>query len=216
MGAKGIKCDGDIEISGGVITVKATNHEGIETKGTLTITGGETYSQSGDDAINSASNMTITGGYVCAYSTGNDGLDANGNLYIQGGLVYAIGKSSPEMAIDANTEGGYKLYVQGGTIIAIGSLENGALLSQTCYKASTWSKNAWYSITVGDNTYAFKTPSSGGSGLIVSGSEQPSVKSGVTAEGGTSRFNGMFLEGATIDGGSNVSLSQYSGGGGWW
>ena len=215
VGAKGIKFDGNIEVSGGVITVIASKHEGIETKGTLTISGGEVYSQSSDDAINSASTMTITGGYVCAYSTGNDGLDANGNLYLQGGVVYAIGKSSPEMAIDANTEGGYKLYVQGGTIIAIGPLENGAQLSQNCYRASSWSRNAWYSITVGNDTYAFRTPPSGGSGLIVSGSEQPSVKSGVSTEGGTSRFNGMFLEGATISGGTNVTLSSYSGGGGW-
>lgn len=216
VGAKGIKFDGNIEISGGTITVKASKHEGIETKGTLTITGGEVYSQSSDDAINSASTMTISGGYVCAYSTGNDGLDANGNLYLRGGVIYAIGKSSPEMAIDANTEDGYKLYVEGGTIIAIGPLENGAQLTQSCYKASSWSKNAWYSITVGDDTYAFKTPASGGSGLIVSGAEQPTVKNGVTAEGGTSRFNGMFLEGAEISGGNNVNLSAYSGGGGGW
>ena len=133
VGAKGIKTDGNMTISGGVITVTASKHEGIETKGTLTITGGEVYSKSSDDAINSASDMTISGGYVCAYSTGNDGLDANGNLYIQGGVVYAIGKTSPEMAIDANTEGGKKLYIQGGTIIALGNLEGGAQLTQACY-----------------------------------------------------------------------------------
>lgn len=216
VGAKGIKFDGNIVVSGGVITVTASKHEGIETKGTLTVTGGEVYSQSSDDAINSASDMTISGGYVCAYSTGNDGLDANGNLYLQGGVVYAIGSSSPEMAIDANTEGGKKLYVQGGTIIAIGGLENGSQLTQSCYRSSSWTRNAWYSITVGDVTYAFKTPSSGGSGLIVSGAEQPTVKSGVSTEGGTSRLNGMLLEGATVSGGSNVSLSSYSGGGGGW
>ena len=159
--------------------------------------------------------MTISGGYVCAYSTGNDGLDANGNLYLQGGVVYAIGSSSPEMAIDANTEGGKKLYVQGGTIIAIGGLENGSQLTQSCYRSSSWTRNAWYSITVGNTTYAFKTPASGGSGLIVSGAEQPTVKSGVSTEGGTSRLNGMLLDGATVSGGNSVSLSSYSGGGGW-
>lgn len=215
VGAKGIKFDGNIEISGGTIVVKASNHEGIETKGTLTITGGDVYSQSTDDAINSASTMTISGGFVCAYSSGNDGLDANGNLYLQGGLVYAIGASGAEMAVDANTEGGYKLYVQGGTLIALGSLERGSQLTQSCYQATSWSKNAWYSITEGDNTYAFKTPSSGGSGMIVSGTSQPTVKSGVSTEGGTSRLNGMLLEGATVSGGNTVSLSSYSGGSGW-
>lgn len=216
VGAKGIKCDGNIEISGGVITVMASSHEGIETKGSLTISGGEVYSQSSDDAINSASDMTITGGTVCAYSTGNDGLDANGNCYIQGGVIYAIGKSSPEMAIDANTEGGKKLYIQGGTIIAIGSLENGAQLTQNCYQASSWTKNAWYSITMGDKTYAFKTPSSGGTKLVVSGAQQPTVKKSVTVSGGTEMCNGMLVDSPEVSGGSDVSLSNYSGGGGGW
>ena len=213
VGAKGIKVDGNIEISGGVITVKASSHEGIETKGTLTVTGGEVYSQSSDDAINSASTMTISGGVVCAYSTGNDGLDANGNCYIQGGVVYAIGKTSPEMAIDANTEGGYKLYIQGGTIIAIGNLENGAQLTQNCYQASSWTKNVWYSITVGDNTYAFKTPSSGGTKLVVSGTQQPTVKKSVTVSGGTEMCNGMLVAGPEVSGCSDVSLTNYSGSG---
>ena len=213
VGAKGIKVDGNIEISGGVITVKASSHEGIETKGTLTVTGGEVYSQSSDDAINSASTMTISGGVVCAYSTGNDALDANGNCYIQGGVVYAIGKTSPEMAIDANTEGGYKLYIQGGTIIAIGNLENGAQLTQSCYQASSWTKNVWYSITVCDNTYAFKTPSSGGTKLVVSGAQQPTVKKSVTVSGGTEMCNGMLVAGPEVSGGSNVSLTNYSGSG---
>ena len=216
VGAKGIKCDGNIEISGSaVITVKASNHEGIETKGTLTITGGEVYSQSSDDAINSASTMTISGGVICAYSTGNDGLDANGNCYIQGGVIYAIGKTQPEMAIDANTEGGYKLYVQGGTIIAIGNLENGAQLSQACYQASSWTKNVWYSMTVGDKTYAFKTPSSGGTKLIVSGAQQPTVKSNVTVNGGTEMCNSMLNDSPTVTGGNTVTLTTYTSQGGW-
>jgi hypothetical protein len=213
VAAKGIKFDGNIEIVGGKITVVASNHEGIESKGTLTVAGGEVYSQSSDDAINSAGDMTISGGYVCAYSTGNDGIDANGNIYLQGGVVYAIGKTSPEMAIDANTEGGKKLYIQGGTIIALGNLESGAQLSQACYQASSWTKNVWYSIVVGDNTYAFKTPSSGGQKLVVSGSSQPAVKSSVSVSGGTERCNAMLIEAPEVSGGNNVSLSTYTGGG---
>lgn len=217
VGAKGIKCDGNIEISGGTITVTASKHEGIETKGTLTVSGGQVYSQSSDDAINSASTMTISGGFVCAYSTGNDGLDANGNLYLKGGVVYAIGSTNPEVALDANTEGGYKLYVQSGaTLIAIGALESGAQLSQSCYQSSTWSRNTWYSMTVGDNTYAFKTPASGGSKLVVSGTEQPVLKSGVTVSGGTAICNGMLNVSPSVSGGSSVSLSNYSSGGGGW
>ena len=212
--AKAIKIDRNIYISGGSIFATAANHEAVEAKGRLEITGGTVYAQSKDDAINSAGDMVITGGYVCAYSTGNDGLDANGNLYIEGGLVYAIGSGSPEVAVDANTEGGKKLYVNGGVLFTIGGLENGSVLSQTCYSASSWSKNTWYSLTAGDVTYCFKTPSSGGSTLVVSAASKPTVYSGVTASGGTSAFNGMAILNGSATGGSAVTLSTYTGGNG--
>jgi len=213
VAAKGIKFDEAITVTGGTINVSASKHEGIESKGTLTISGGEVYSYSAaDDAINSSSDMTISGGYIYAYAPSNDGLDANGNLYIKGGVIYACGASSPELAIDVNSEENKQLYFTGGTLIAIGGLESGASLSQNCYQASSWNTGTWYALTVGSTTYAFKTPSSAGSPLVVSGSSTPSLKSGVSVSGGTSYFNDLFSIGATISGGSSVSLSSYSGG----
>lgn len=233
---KGIKAAGAITISGGKIyvTTSGRNGEGIESKSTLDITGGEVAVTAYDDAINAASHLTISGGYVYAYATNNDGIDANGNCYIKGGLIYAIGASSPEVAIDANTEGGYKLYVQGGTLVAIGGLENNASITQTCYSVgsssggggrwfapaagpggnggSSWTANTWYALAVGSTTFAFKTPSSGGTAMVVSGSTTPTLQSGVTASG-TSIFNGVGYYPATVSGGSSVSLSSYSGGG---
>lgn len=212
--AKGIKFDGNIYISDGSIEATASNHEAIESKGKIEIAGGSVYAQSRDDAVNSAGMMAIVGGQVCAYSTGNDALDANGNMYIEGGVVYAISAGGAEVALDANTEGGAQLYVNGGTLFAIGGLENGASLGQGCYQASSWSKNTWYGLTVGETTYAFKTPSSGGNGLVVSGSSEPSLLSGVSVSGGTAAFNGMAAFDASVSGGSSVSLSAYSGGSG--
>jgi hypothetical protein len=211
--AKGVKADGNITVTGGTLNVYSKNHEGLESKGTITVSGGEVYAEAGDDAINAASHLTISGGRVCGYSTGNDGLDSNGNMYIKGGLVYGICKGSPEVALDANTEGGYKLYLTGGTLIAIGGIENGSSLTQSCYQTSSWTKNNWYALTVGDETVAFKTPASGGSGIVVSGASKPSMKSGVTVSGGTSIFGGMGNVDGTISGGSTVSLSSYTGGG---
>ena len=69
-------------------------------------------------------------------------------------------------------------------------------------------------MTVGDAVVAFKTPSSGGTPLVVSGAEKPTLASGVTVSGGTSRFEGMFVEGGSVSGGSEVSLSDYTGGNG--
>ena len=210
---KGIKSDGDLIINDGKIWVRTNgyNGEGIETKSTLTINGGETASYAYDDAINSKGTMTISGGYVYAQGRNNDGLDANGNCYIKGGVVYAICSGSPEVAIDANTEGGYKLYVQGGTIVAIGGLEQGSQLSQSCYQAS-WSSNTWYALNGGSQTLAFKTPSSGGNGVVVSTSSTPTLTTGISLTGGTSLFGNLANWGGTVSDGSNVTLSAYSGG----
>ena len=206
---------GGIIISGGKISVSTSgrNAEGIESKSTMVINDGEVVVNAYDDGINAASDLTINGGLVYSRSTNNDGIDANGNVYLKGGLVYAIGASSPEMAIDANSEEQKKLYVQGGTIVAVGGLESGASLTQSCYKASSWSKNTWYALTVGSDVFAFKTPSSGGSNLIVSGASTPTLKSGVTASG-TEIFDGVGFYPAEATGGSSVSLSSYTGGGG--
>ena len=211
---KGIKVDGNLTINGGTIWVRTSgkNGEGIETKSELNITGGEVASYAYDDAINSKGNMTICGGYIYAHGQNNDGLDANGNCYIKGGLVYAICSGQPEVAIDANTEGGKKLYVTGGTIIALGGLENGSQLTQSCYQASSWSPNTWYALSVGNQTFVFQTPSRGGNGLVVSGTSQPSLLSDVNISGGTAYFGGVGVVGGTVSGGSSVSLSSYTGG----
>ena len=225
---KGIKIDGAIVISDqAVISVTTTGAggEGIESKTTIDITGGQVTINASDDAINAsynddtkslsnAGNLTISGGYVYARSTGNDGIDANGNVYIKGGVVYAIGASGAEVAIDANSEEQKKLYVQGGTLVAIGGLESGASLTQSCYSTNSWNKNTWYALTVGSDVFAFKTPSSGGSTMVVSGASQPSLKSGVTVSSGTNIFDGVGYTDVTFTGGSNVTLSSYTGGGG--
>ncbi len=208
--AKAIKFDGDLYITAGEVYATAANHEAIESKGILEISGGAVYAQSKDDAINSAGDMAILGGFVCAYSTGNDGLDANGDLYIEGGTVYTIGSGGAEVAVDANTEEGHTLYVNGGNLVALGGLERGAVLSQTCYSASNWSKNTWYSFTLSDRVFAFKTPSSAGTGMVVSGASQPAIHSGVTVSGGSKLFNGMLSVDASIFGGTAVTLSAYT------
>lgn len=119
---KGMKADGAIEINGGQITVNTTGYgaEGIESKSTLTVNDGSIFVKAYDDAINSSSHMYIKGGTVTVISTKNDGLDSNGNLYIMGGKTMALGGSSPECGIDANTEQGYKVYFTGGSLLAVG------------------------------------------------------------------------------------------------
>lgn len=208
---------GAIYINGGTITVSTSggNGEGIESKNTLDINGGEITVTAYDDAINASQDLTVSGGRVFAYAKNNDGMDSNGNMYIKGGLVYAISKSSPEVALDANTEEQKKLYVSGGTIIAIGGLESGASLTQTCYKASSFTKGAWYGLyNNGNLEVAFQVPSdnsSMGSPMVVSTSGTPTLFT-VNNVSGTSIFDGQAYvdASATKSSTTGVSLSTYT------
>ena len=213
--AKGIKFAGDLHFSGSKVYVSSKHHEAIEAKDLIIISNGEVYSYSeADDAINAGGDFTISGGLVFAHSTKNDALDANGNFYIKGGVVYAIGMGMVEMSIDANSEAGCRLYLTGGTVVALGNLEMGSSLTQSCYSALSWTHNTWYGLTIGSTTYAFKTPSSGGTPLVVSGASVPTLHSGVSVTDGTNCFNDMFYLDATVSGGTSVLLTLYTNGGG--
>ena len=111
------------------------------------------------------------------------------------------------MAVDANTEGGYKLYVQSGTLYAYPSLESGSSLTQSCYTASLSTSN-WYSFTESGTAFAFKVPSSG-TWIVSGGSSLYSV----SKSNGTNIFDGYGATDATVSSGSSVSLTFYSGGG---
>lgn len=212
---------GGIVISGGKVKVSTSgyNGEGIESKNYLNITGGEIYVNAYDDGINSAQDLTITGGYVYSHSNNNDGIDANGNVYLNGGLVYAIGARSPELAIDANSEEGKKVYINGGVVIAVGGVENGASYNQPKIQQSSVSSNTWYTVTYGDNSIAFKTPtiSTGGghggpggnsSGLVISAPSTPSLATGNNVTDGTSHFEGNCYVGGGSVGIDDVETGQ--------
>ena len=220
---------GGMVISGGKVKVSTSgyNGEGIESKNYLNISGGEIYVNAYDDGINSAQDMTITGGYVYSHSNNNDGIDANGNIYLNGGLVYAIGSRSPELGIDANSEEGKKVFINGGVIIAVGGIENGAAYNQPKIQQSSVSSNTWYTVTYGDNTVAFKTPtiSTGGgpggggpggpgggnsSGLVISAPSTPSLATGNNVTGGTSHFEGNCYVGGGSVGIDDVETEQQS------
>lgn len=214
--AKAIKCTGALTISGGEIIASSSSHEGMESKSTMTISGGYVYVSASDDAINSAGDMTVSGGYVMANSSGNDGMDANGNMYIKGGNVFAVAARQPEVALDANTEQQKQLYITGGNIVAIGGLEKGASVSNgTAYQASSYSKNTWYGLYSDSNTvaFAYKVPSNNSMGtpMVVYTTGTTSLKSGVTGSG-TSFWNGNGY--TSCSGGSSVTLSSYSSGNG--
>lgn len=215
---------GGLIISGGKVkvTTTGTNGEGIESKNTLEISGGEVYVNAYDDGINAAQDLTISGGYVYSRSTNNDGIDANGDLYLNGGLVYAIGARSPELAIDANSEEGKKVYINGGVVIAVGGIENARVINQPYIQSSSVSSNSWYTITYGDDAVAFQTPTistgggpggggpgGGSSTTFISAPTTPSLATGNNVSDGTSYFEGNCI---VADNGGAVSIEEVESG----
>ena len=185
--------------------------ECLEAKGNLTISGGQVWaSSSADDAINSQGETNITGGYVYAFSSQNDAIDTNHDLKISGGYVIAVTtKGSPEVALDANTEEGYRLYIySGATVVAYGGLERGYSASQTV-KSMSCTAGKWNAL-YGGNAYlcAFKVPS-GVSSVAVSAPSMSYGYSNVSVSGTTYANDTWAVSG--ISGGSQVSLGNYSG-----
>ena len=205
---------GKLIISGGAVTVNSSNGEGLEVKGDLTFDGGETYVTSGsDDAINCQGDLTVNKGFVYAFSSGNDAMDSNGDTKINGGYVMAIcTKGVPEVAIDANTEGGKKLYINSGaTVVAYGGLESGYSASQSVFNMSG-TAGSWNALYDGKSFIAaFKAPSNISS-FIVSAPSLSSGYKGVSVNG-ESKCGGVWAT-SGISGGTSVTLSNYTGGNG--
>ena len=205
---------GKLTISGGTVTVNSTYGEGLEVKGDLTFDGGETYVSSlSEDAINSQGELTVNNGFVYAFSSGNDAMDSNGNTKLNGGYVMAIcTKGTPEVAIDANTEEGKKLYINSGaTVVAYGGLESGYSASQSVYSMSG-TAGAWNALYNGKSFIAaFKAPSNISTFIVTA----PSLTSGYkgVSVSGDSKCGGIWAT-TGISGGSSVTLSNYTGGGG--
>jgi len=205
---------GNLIISGGTVTVNSSNGEGLEVKGDLTFDGGETYvTSNSDDAINCQGDLTVNSGYVYAFSSGNDAMDSNGDTKLNGGCVMAIcTRGVPEVAVDANTEGGKKLYINSGaTLVAYGGLESGYSASQSVYSMSG-TAGAWNALYDGKSFIAaFKVPSNISS-FIVSAPSLSSGYKGVSVSGDV-KCGGVWATGG-ITGGTSVTLSNYTGGNG--
>ncbi len=202
---------GNMLISGGDIILSSARSETLEAKGNMTVSGGQLYvTSSGDDAINCQGEMNITGGFVYGYATKNDAIDSNGDMKISGGYVFAVTTSgSPEVALDANTEDGYKLYIyKGATVVAYGGLERGYSSTSTFYSmsaaAGNW--NALYN-TSGNIIAAFKAPSGLSSFAVTGPSISTSAYKNVSV-GGTTCCNGVWATSAS--GGTAVTLSTFN------
>lgn len=219
---KAIKSTGDLIINSGSTIVKTsqTGGEGIESKSTLTINGGDVEGTCADDVINAATYITVNGGTVYAYSTGNDGIDSNGKFLFTGGLIMSSGTTAPEEGFDcdANTfaiTGGILIGMGGGSSTPTTSSStqrywlksNISLTSGSVYRltASTATSNT--------NILVFKVPRTLTSATVLLSS--PSLVKGTTyylmkgaTVTGTETFHGYYDETCTATGGTTSGSAQ--------
>jgi len=210
--AKGIKADGNIAVNGGSVMVKATGgdgSEGIESKGTMTITAGTVASYAYDDAINSSKALTISGGYVMGCGEGNDGIDSNSTISISGGVVIGIGTTQPEDGIDCDQN---NFAITGGTVIGIGG-GTSTPTSNSCKQPSVivgaGSITSGQYITLadskGNNILAFRVPRAYNSCTVLISDPQMStgdsytIASGATVASSSDDFYG-YISNATVSG----------------
>ena len=114
---KAIKCMGDMLINSGTIYINCTQKteggEGLESKSTLTINGGNIDIRTYDDCINAETAIVINGGNIFCAASGQDAIDSNGPLTINGGLTIANGIRGDGEAFDAERN----FQVNGGIIV---------------------------------------------------------------------------------------------------
>lgn len=181
IASKAIKAEGNINIEAGSIDATSASHEGIESKGAITISGGIVTVEAADDAINASGNMTISGGHTYAYSSTNDGIDTNGNFYMNGGVAIAFGSSGAETGIDIDER--HSLSINGGYLFGIGGRVdcNFSSCSQSYgYTTSSASYSGKYIVLLQNSTpiCAFKMPTSSYSGMALASA--PEMKKSTT------------------------------------
>ncbi|MDR3046489.1 MAG: carbohydrate-binding domain-containing protein [Bacteroidales bacterium] len=118
---KAVKSTGNLTVNSGTITINCTQTteggEGLESKDTLSINGGNIDIHTFDDCINAAHHIAINAGNIYCVSSGNDGIDCNGTLSIGGGFTIANGTRAPEEGFDCDNN---TFKITGGTAIGTG------------------------------------------------------------------------------------------------
>lgn len=230
---KGIKADGNMTISGGYIDVTTTGGEGaegLESKATMSIEGGEIVVNTYDDALNASSHIGISGGKIYAVSTNNDAIDSNGTLTVSGGLVIACGTEAPEGGFDCDQN---TFTITGGTIIGMGGDTSTPTTSTTTQPVmilggSSYTSGQYLTLCKSGESnaiIAFKVPTTYREAkVMLSDAELATGNTYTVSKGATvtteSEWHGYSAD-ATISGGSTVAsltlnstVTQQGGGGG--
>ncbi|MBQ7686481.1 MAG: hypothetical protein IJT28_04525 [Bacteroidaceae bacterium] len=117
---KAIKCDKDIKLYSGNLTISTHGQggEGIESKETLHAYKATVVADTFDDCFNTGACCYIDGAHIYCLSHNNDGIDSNGCIIVTDGIVASVNESKPNESFDS--EDG-QFHLLGGTVFGIGS-----------------------------------------------------------------------------------------------
>jgi hypothetical protein len=191
---------------------KTAGGEGLESKSTLTINGGNIDIHTYDDCIN-AVNIIINNGNIFCAASGNDAIDSNGTLTVNGGLTIANGVRGDGEAFDSDRN----VQVNGGIIVGTsGNTMSGFSGTQRNYKmqaaagSSVGIKNQ-----AGDYLLLFTVPviagASAGTNVVIIFSDPRLVSGTYTLLSGGSITGGVTVNGyntgGTYTGGTTKSFA---------
>ncbi|MDR3269565.1 MAG: carbohydrate-binding domain-containing protein [Tannerella sp.] len=209
---KAIRCEGNMTVNSGTIYVNCTQKqeggEGLESKSTLTVNGGNIDVHTYDDCINAATAIVINGGNIFCAASGQDAIDSNGPLTVNGGLTIANGVRGDGEAFDAErnfqVNGGIIVGTHGGNAMTSPSGTQRSVRMQGTVGSAIGIKNA-----AGETLLLFNIPVIAGA---TTGSTVTVTFSDPRLVGGTY----TLLSGGSISGGTSVngynSGGTYSGG----
>ena len=215
--AKAIKAICAAVIYGGQTEVSTTKSgaEGLESKTSVTINGGQHYYKCYDDCINSAGKIVFEGGVTVCYSNGNDAVDSNagttGAITIGNGAVFAFTtKGSPEEGLDCDNNS-YIQITGTGYAISAGASQGGSS-SNTISNAKqgyafytsnvSYSAGRYYTLadTSGNNLVTYSFPASCSSTLslftakgMVKGSKYTVKYSTTAPTDATTAWHGLYI-----------------------
>lgn len=216
--SKGIKCGGNLTMSGGSCTIDSTDHA-VHAAGTAVFSGTTLEITSDNKGISSHGDLEISGGDITIYSC-TEGVESKAEMTISGGNVRILDASDDGLNTGGSDSGSYAMTITGGTLLALSSKgmmeypESGCLIATNCNAAageqiSIVDKNGTVLATlqspkaVSDVIYGIGDSDSADYTIVTGGTydgtlnedgygEGGSVSGGteVTANGGTGSMNG--------------------------
>lgn len=238
--SKGIKCGGNLTMSGGSCTIDSTDHA-VHAAGTAVFSGTTLEITSDNKGISSHGDLEISGGDITIHSC-TEGVESKAEMTISGGNVRILDASDDGLNTGGSDSGSYAMTITGGTLLALSSKgmmeypESGCLIATNCNAAageqiSIVDKNGTVLATlqspkavsdviygIGDSDSADYTIVTGGTydGTINEDGygEGGSVSGGteVTANGGTGSMNGGAPAGGGQGGAPNGAPNGGQGG----